>query len=82
VPLVMEKSPLLAIVPRMSGVEPVFVSVTFWLPLVVPTFSFPNESSEELSEARGLMVVACNVTVCGLPAALSVMTSEALWAPI
>ena len=45
--------------------------------LVVPTFCVPNESEPGLSETRGLMAVAVNAAFCGLPAALSVTTSDA-----
>lgn len=75
--LTMEKSPLEARLPRINGVVPLLVSVTLFTALVVPTFCVPNESEPGLSETRGLMAVAIKAAFCGLPAALSVTTSDA-----
>ena len=77
----MEKSPLLVMLFRIRGVVPVLVSVTLLIALVVPTFCGLKESFVGFSEAFGLMVVAFKGTVWGLPAALSVITNEALVTP-
>ena len=75
--LPIEKSPLLARLPRINGVVPLLVSVTLFTALVVPTFCVPNEREPGLSETLGFMAVAVKVAFCGLPAALSVTSSDA-----
>jgi hypothetical protein len=63
-----------------SAVVPTLVSVTFLTALVRPTanVSKPNGVGESLA----VEPVALSGTCCGLPAALSVMLTDALRAPV
>src|SRR3984885_8417742 len=77
VPEASVKFPLIEIVPRVRGVVPVFSSVIVCAVLVEPTFCGAKFSTSGLSDACGLIGVPVSGTDCGLPAADSVITSEA-----
>jgi hypothetical protein len=74
VPLPKAKLPLTLKPFSVNAVVPVFFSVTCFAELVVPDFWFPKLRLVGLSVAIGLITVAVISTICGLPAALSVIT--------
>ena len=64
---------------------PLFVSVTNWLALAVPTFTLPNASDVALSVTAGAVVLVPEPesgTVCGDPDALSATLIEAVLVPV
>jgi len=72
------KWPLTVMVPSVSGVFPVFVSVTVFAPLVVPTVCEAKVRLLALNVACGLITWAVSRTRCGLAAVLSVMVRVAV----
>ena len=78
VPLASAKLPLTVGVPRVKGVFPVFVSVTVFGPLVVPTVCAGKARLPVLSVAFGLITWAVSCTRCGLAAVLSMILSMAV----
>ena len=83
--LVWAKSPLAAIPVIVSAAPPVLESVTVCATLVDPTVWLANVS--EVGETLTLGVPAAapvpvRLTVCGLPAALSVMVTAAVRVPV
>lgn len=72
-PAAIEKSPFTLSEFRIRGVVPEFVTVTLFAALVVFTRCDGNVSTKVFNEARGLITVAVSETVCGLPAAVSVI---------
>jgi hypothetical protein len=72
--------PVTAILLMVSAVVPTFVSVTFLTALVKPTAHVPKASG--VGESLAVVPVPLSGTCCGLPAALSVMLTAALRAPI
>src|SRR5664279_1611354 len=80
------KSPALVPVTTMLVIDraavPVLLSVTGWAALVVPTFWLAKARLPEVSDTIGTAPpVPERVTVCGDPAALSVMVTDALRLP-
>lgn len=67
--LVCEKSPLIFTGPTWNGVVPVFVKVTPWGALAVPTAWFTNVRLPVDICAVGLSPVPLRLTVCGEPGA-------------
>jgi hypothetical protein len=73
-------APVTAMLLIVSVVVPMLVRVTFLTGLVKPTASVPNPNGVGTSLA--VVPVPLNGTCCGLPAALSVMLTDALRAPV
>jgi hypothetical protein len=73
-------APVTAMLLIVIVVVPMLVSVTFLTGLVKPTASVPNPSGAGTSLA--VVPVPLSGTCCGLPAALSVMLTDALRAPV
>src|SRR5580658_1560314 len=84
--LVWAKAPLLvpvmAILVMLTAVLPVLLNVTVWAVVVVPTFSLPKLRLVAERFRPGAVPVPLRVTDCGLPAALSVMVTLAVWLPL
>ncbi len=66
----------------LTGIEPTFVMVTPCEGLVVPTSWLPKVSEVGETLTVGATPVPLRPTVCGLPAALSLMLSVALRVPV
>src|ERR1700728_447007 len=77
VPEAKAKLPLTEMALRVRGVVPVFSSAIVCAELVEPTFCAAKFSTNGLSDACGSIGVPESGTDCGLPAAESVITSEA-----
>jgi len=75
-----DSAPVTAILEMVSVVVPTLVSVTFLTRLVVPTVTVPKFTRVGVSLAA--VPVPLSGTCCGLPAALSVMLTAALRAPV
>ena len=73
-------APVTAMLLIVIAVVPMLVSVTFFTGLVRPTASVPKPNGVGISLA--VVPVPLSGTCCGLPAALSVMLTEALRAPV
>lgn len=75
--VVWEKSlgsaPATAMPMLVSAVLPMFVSVTGWAAPLSPTFTIPKVRFPVLRCATGSITSALRLTVCGLPAALSLI---------
>jgi len=76
---VSEKSPLAVMFEMASGVVPLFVTVTLWGLLEVPTSWTPNARLEV--ESVTVEVLPVKFTTWGLPGALSVITTDAFRIP-
>ena len=68
--------PVIAIVVMVNVVVPTLVSVTVFAAVVVPTVTEPK--FKLVGESFAVVPVPLRETVCGLPAALSVMLTAAL----
>jgi hypothetical protein len=75
------KSPLVTILLKISGKFPLFDTVTVCAALVVPTAWLPNVNEVGEIPIATATPVPVNVTVCGLPVALSVNTIVPVRAP-
>jgi hypothetical protein len=73
-------APVTAMLLMVSAVVPMLVSVTFLTALVRPTAKVPKPRGVGASLA--VVPVPLSGTCCGLPAALSVMLTDALRAPV
>ncbi len=76
------KSPDAAIEVMLNAALPVLLSVTLWALLLVPTFWVPKLSDVGLTLAAGAVPVPLNETLCGLPAASSVIVTEPMRVPV
>ncbi len=74
--------PVIAMLVMFNTALPVLESVTFWLPLVVPTFRAAKVMLVRDRLTTGAPPVPVRLMVCGLPAALSVMLTEAVRVPV
>src|SRR4030081_2434216 len=79
--LVCAKSPLAAMLLMVNVAVPVFLSVTFCEAFVVPTCWPLNVRLLGVSLTKGASPVPVRLTVCGLPAALSVTLTFAVLVP-
>ena len=75
-------APVIAMLPIDNVPVPVFVSCTLLVPPFLPTLRFPKESDVGDRLTAGAVPVPVRLTVCGLPAALSVTLTAALLAPV
>jgi hypothetical protein len=73
-------APVTAILLMVSAVVPTLVSVTFLTALVKPTANAPKPRG--VGESLAVVPIPLSGTCCGLPAALSVMLTAALRAPV
>ena len=76
------KSPLVTMLLKISGNSPLFDTVTVCAALVVPTAWLPNVNDVGEIPITAATPVPVNVTVCGLPVALSVNVIVPLRTPV
>lgn len=74
-------APVIAMLVIDRAAVPELVSVTDWEPLDEPTFTDPNERLVAERVTGGITPVPLSATLCGEPAALSVMVMAAVSAP-
>jgi hypothetical protein len=84
-PKLVELLPVMAMPVNCRGARPVFVNVTFCVPLVMPTGCVPKDTDAGAMVSSGAMPVPVpsNITTCGEPAPeLSTNSTSAVNAPV